>query len=272
MASILAVRLFGPMAGWGTLASGAAVRDTARHPGRGAILGMAAAALGIARDDGASLEALGIAVSVAVASHGPRRVRADFRTIQTVEGGRRATPFASRAEALATGLKVHTTVQHRYHVEDGLWRVFLAQRPGAAPRFVASALRDAFLKPEFEIYLGRREFPLALPLDPVVQADAGLEGALEVFPAIPAVPGGRAFRALADAARLLEWKIVGAGDFDLCWDADFPGAPASGRSRLVVDDPASRVAWRFGEREERYATGLKPTRVTEESLVNEFFG
>jgi CRISPR system Cascade subunit CasD len=273
MARILCVRLFGPMASWGTPDSGAAVRDTARHPSRGAILGMAAAALGIGREDNDGLAALGASVVTAVASHGQRRVKADFRTVQTVEGGKRTKPFASRADALANGLHVHTTTTQRFHIEDGLWRVFLAEREGAGPRFTAASLKDAFARPAFELYLGRREFPLALPPDPFV-LDGDLAGALKAYPAVPVTPKGKECRELGNAMRSLDRRLVRDGEFDLCWEAAFSGAPTAGRRRPVLDDPGSRVAWRFGEREERYATGLMPLSgptPPSVSLANEFF-
>jgi CRISPR system Cascade subunit CasD len=50
MMEYLLFRLYGPLASWGEIAVGES-RHTATYPGKSALLGLLAAALGIRRDD-----------------------------------------------------------------------------------------------------------------------------------------------------------------------------------------------------------------------------
>src|SRR6516162_3401297 len=100
--TVLAFRLFGPLAAWGTEEAGNAIRPTATRPGKSAVLGILAAALGLRREDEDSHRGLAVSLLVATAAHGPRRVMRDFRTVQTLQV-RRGQRFVSRRQALADG-------------------------------------------------------------------------------------------------------------------------------------------------------------------------
>jgi CRISPR system Cascade subunit CasD len=265
---ILCFRLYGHLAAWGTSEAGNAVRPSARHPGRGAILGLLAAALGIKRDDRSGHDRLGAGLLVSVASHGPRRIVEDFRTVQSVEP-QRNDRFVNRAEALARG-RIHTSITQRQHVEDGLWRVFVTTRPDAD--LPLPSLANALRRPRFELYLGRREFPLALPPDPVV-VDGDLENALGTYPAVPPINHVRAWSQLDRVYAELGRRVVDDRPWDLAWDVGFPGAPGSGEIRTVIDDPFSRTAWRFQPRAEtlRRMGKYEMPKIPTASLVDEFF-
>jgi CRISPR system Cascade subunit CasD len=260
---VLCLRLFGPLASWGSPEAGAADRPTSRHPSRGAILGLAAAALGIARDDADGLDAVGRSLLVAAASHGARRVVGEFRTVQTVES-RPKQPFWTRAQALDEG-PVHTMVTTRSHVEDGLWRVFVACGPEGS--IDLERLCQAFRRPVFELYLGRREFPLALPPDPVILA-GGLAAALNGYPAVP-TEGRYRLGAVGDAHWAIV-RLVGTGPYEAVWDQGFPGAPPATTRREIIDDPFSRPAWRFRPRVECGAW-IQATKPAPTDLHDEFF-
>jgi CRISPR system Cascade subunit CasD len=243
MTDVLCMRLFGPMAAWGTSEAGNVRRPSQRHPPQGAILGMVAAALGIVQNDHERLAALGGCLAMAVSSHGRRRVTEEFRTAQIGFSGR-GSDRMTRRERLA--LEAKTTLSLRQNVEDGLWRVFLAVRaPGVELPAIAAALR----RPVFGLYLGRREHPLALPPDPRI-VDGGLQAAVAAYPAVPTTLQGERsqLHALYDAAQRM---LVSNHGFELRWDAGFPGAPAHPDAIVrVADDPFNRDAWTFREREE----------------------
>jgi CRISPR system Cascade subunit CasD len=248
--TILAFRLCGPLAAWGTGEAGETDRPTARHPGRSAVFGLLGAALGLKREDEEAHARLAAGYRLAVAGQGARRILRDYRTVQTVEPNRaqRKTGFVTRKQALETG-KVHTMITRRDYVQDGLWRVFLAPRDDAAysPRDLAAALK----RPTFELYLGRRDCPLMLPPDPQVLDDAPLEDLLATYPALPAsLTGETAPRGLRRMAERF-WKH----DVNLAWEPDFPGPPeadtAAVSRRQVSDEPLSRSLRRFAHREER---------------------
>lgn len=274
----LCFRAYGALAACGTQEAGTVNRPTARHFGRGAILGMIDAALGIGRDDEEDRRRIAAGLLTAVAAEGPRRVRNEFRTVQTVETSN-LLPFASRGDAFDTDAfepvmkeengkrhvrwtakeganpkkpgwkRFHTMVTYREHVEDGIWRIFLAVRPGSEVDLdtIAKALR----RPAFELYLGRRDMPLGLPPDPKV-IDGGLLEAIDAYPTVPDFDRG----VLKAFSRSLRRRL--SGDVDLAWDQGFPGAPEAEETRLVQDDPTSRVYWRFGTRAEMRATINRP--------------
>lgn len=249
--AILAFRLFGPLAAWGTGEAGEDLRPSARHPGRGAVFGLLAAALGLTRGQEDDHRALAAGFDLAVAAHGRRRILRDYRTVQTVEptSKQKKMGFTSRKQALREG-KVHTMTGKREFVEDGMWRVFLAPRHGATHRL--EDLAEALRKPRFELYLGRRSCPLALPPDPHVLSAAGLTQALESF-------------ALWDAAWFendwrLNWlKRYKTDAFTLYWDEGFPGAPEPEGYHIVRDAPLSRLRWQYATRREYFKTVASPS-------------
>lgn len=245
MSRVLAFRLHGPTASWGTVEAGVERRPSSRDPGRGAVLGLLAAALGIGRPESERQAALSRDLRLAVCGHGRRRLVQDYRTVQTVQP-LRGEDFPTRGHALASAQKVHTLTGWRQHVEDGLWRVFVA---GSAATIDLAAIAEALQRPVFGLCLGRREHPLALPPDPRL-VEGGLSEALAIYPPEPAITCGH-----AGDHDLRDWLAVylrGAEDDDLWWDPGFPGAP-EGRGRTVVDQPVSRMLWRFRSREQRWA-------------------
>lgn len=242
--AILAFRLFGPLAAWGTGEAGEDLRPSARHPGRGAVFGLLAAALGLTRGQEDAHRALASGYDLAVAAHGRRRILRDFRTVQTVEPSvkQKKTGFISRKQALREG-KVHTMTGKRDFVEEGMWRVFLSPRQGAA--HAPEDLADALRKPRFELYLGRRSCPLALPPDPHVLSVTGLEEALDRFWLWD--------KAWFKADWRLKWlKQFNRDGFDLHWDEGFPGAPEPDGYRSVRDEPLSRLRWQYAPRREYF--------------------
>jgi len=265
--AILCARLFGHLASWGTQAAGNSVRPTSRHPPRGALIGIVAAAHGISRADEATLAQLGRSLLVAAASHGRRRVIEDFRTVQTVAVSAKAV-HRTRADALAHGV-VHTSTSERQHVEDGLWRVFLACTEESP--FSLDAIAAALERPSYELYLGRREFPLALPPSPQIEP-GGLQRALAAYPAVPLPEGAFGVGELRSALKAMARLFKPDEEFDLTWDGGFPGAPDDGFRSSVFDDPASRAAWRFHARPEWRKRMAPLPAVARPSLHDEFFG
>ncbi|WP_323034449.1 type I-E CRISPR-associated protein Cas5/CasD [Pararhodobacter sp.] len=195
-------------------------RGSLAWPGRSAILGLLAAALGIRRDgDFAALDALGVAV--AVFDEGvPLR---DFHTAQTVPSAAVKRP-QSRPEALAlAGLKVNTTISLRDYRAGSLFGVVVW---GAG----LAALRDALDRPVFTLYLGRKSCPLAAPV-----------GARLIEAETP--------EAALDALHLPPWRR-GAVARMLACDAD-QDATGAGRIETRHDQPRDRALWHFEARHVR---------------------
>ena len=139
-------------------------RGSLSWPGRSAVLGLLAAALGIRRDgDFAALDALSLAVAVFDDGQ-PLR---DYHTVETVPSA--AVKAAnSRPEALrqAGKLKTNTTITLRDYRAGVLYGVAIW---GGALGPLEQALRT----PNFTLYLGRKSCPLSAPPAPkLVQADS----------------------------------------------------------------------------------------------------
>lgn len=243
--ALLCFRLFGPMAAWGTGEKGPKLRPSQRHPGRGAVLGLVAAALGIPPTDETALDLLGQGLWIAIASHGERRIVEEFRTTQMGLSGKKAA-LMTRCQRLEKD-EGATSLTTRQSIEDGLWRVFLMER--GKNSFSLDRIAQALRRPVFDLYLGRREFPLALPPDPQI-VDCGLTEALETCRPIPDWDKSYGLELNKFHANIRR-RVVKSGPYELRWDDGFPQAPDGGSMHQVVDDPFRRSMWTFRARSER---------------------
>lgn len=251
----LCFRLYGAMAAWGTPGVSGGERPSATRPSRGAIIGILSAAQGWGYDRDDLINSLSQGIWTASASHGHLRIAADFRTAQENPKPRRGhAEWQTRRDAMAYAATmtnpVHPQIGVRQHVEDALWRVFVTARHGTAVSL--DCLRDALQSPVFNISLGRREFALSLPMDPVIVL-GDLKDAAATYPIVPITDGsGTLGQSLKDLERMIERH--GRDGYRLSWDMGFPGAPEAAFARPIVDDPASRANWRFRPRIEAWTT------------------
>lgn len=197
-------------------------RSSWEWPGRSAILGICAAALGIRREgDFSGLESLGMAVGV-YDSGTPLR---DFHTIQTVPPVAARHP-QSRGDALRRGRgRLDTTITLRDYRAGCLFGVSLWAGQGATP---LSVVREALLRPVFPLYLGRKSCPLNAP----------------VAPAMVQAPDAAA--ALQEGAHLPAW--TGQPLLRQIWTEEFAG---SGALFTRHDQPLDRRSWHFAPRQMR---------------------
>ena len=140
----LALCLDAPMQSWGTRSRGS-IRDTGREPSKSGVLGLLAAALGIRRDDEASLVKLGeLRMGVRVDREGI--LERDYHVTQNVP--------------TTTGRGHRTALSHRYYLADAVFLVVLESNDADRLDQIQQALRA----PVWPIFLGRRAFPPARPL------------------------------------------------------------------------------------------------------------
>lgn len=137
--STLLMRLAGPMQSWG-IDSKFDVRRTEREPSKSGVIGMAAAALGIARQDKEALRPLA-ALRFGVRVDREGRMLRDFHMVrQEQKNG-------------------SSYVTYRYYLADA---VFTAGLEG--DRALLEQIGQALRAPAFPLYLGRRSCPPTLPL------------------------------------------------------------------------------------------------------------
>lgn len=129
--STLLLRLAGPMQSWGT-DSKFDVRRTGREPSKSGVIGLAAAALGIRRQDRDALKELSaLRFGVRVDREGTM-----MRDYQIAQGK-------------------STYVTHRYYLADAVFVAGLESTDRALLERIGQALRA----PAFPLYLGRRSCP-----------------------------------------------------------------------------------------------------------------
>ncbi len=143
-------------------------RGSVGWPGRSAILGLVAAALGVRRDEPnrlAALEALKVAVAV-FAEGEPVR---DYHTVMTIPTAKARRPDSRRAAFEMADGEINTTITIRDYRASPLFGVALWGED-------LLPLIRALSKPHFTLYLGRKSCPLAAPMLPqLVQAENPLE-------------------------------------------------------------------------------------------------
>lgn len=230
----LIFQLYGPLASWGAPAVGE-TRPSSDHPGRAALLGLLAAALGIRRDDSPRQQALASSVRFAVKQHSAGRLMRDYHTVQ-VPGRDKKARYFTRKDELAIKDKLNTVLSSREYRQDGLWQV--AVLLNAHSDWNLDELEAALRSPVFTPYLGRKACPLAVPLAPQIVKANGLRKA---FAAVPTN--------ICDQQK--RWLYL-ADTVDFYWEGD-AGDIEVQDTRQPADDVISRTRWQFGSRQEHHA-------------------
>lgn len=153
--SLLVLRLEGAMQSWGD-GSKWDDRDSASMPGKSAIVGLLACAMGIGRED-PEMIALSEAVSVTVRADRPGTKIVDFQTVtgdplRTADGGKRSSG---------------TIISKRTYLQDASFLVVIAADPNWHDRITA-----ALKAPKWCMYLGRKN---CVPSRPVLECEAPVE-------------------------------------------------------------------------------------------------
>ena len=130
-------------------------------PGRSAILGLLAAALGIERDDRAAWDALR-GYRTATRPLTESALLRDYHTVQTVPQKIRR-PDGRRAAINAIGRGIHTLVTMRDYRTDAAVAVAVWAENA---RWPLPQLAEALRNPVFVLYLGRKVLPSCRPTGP----------------------------------------------------------------------------------------------------------
>ena len=238
--------LYAPMCSLGEIAVGERRMGWAR-PGRSAVFGLAAAALGIERGADEAHRALEEGLHYAVRTDAPGRPFIDYHTAQT-PAARRGRSFETRREELDAG-RIGTVLSSREWRSDACFTVVLWGRSGGDVDLdeIAAALR----RPHFALYLGRKSAPLGLPLDPELVEAANFMDALALRrPAVVAEADGESPGAVEAWTLSMLGRDLAAGR-EVAFDADAPGAPENGLLERRRDGVGSRARWQFVDRSER---------------------
>lgn len=225
MTRFLVFTMFAPMVAYGEIAVGER-RTGWDRPGRSAILGLVAGALGVVRTDEAAHADLDACLGLALRMEGGDRPFTDYHTVQTPSGKRE---FLTRTQELRHG-RIETLVSKRSYRSGSLVTAALWQRGAAL--YSLEDIRDALVRPVFAPFAGRRSCPFALPLGPrIIEAETIVE-VLE--------PDDR-LAALGVEVGRAPWIAA---------DTDAPGLPADAERRFRRDGYGNRSRWQFSDREE----------------------
>lgn len=228
MRDYLLFRLYGPLVAWGDIAVGE-YRPSFAHPGKSAIIGLLAAALGIRREEEERQKSLAESCSFAVRVDSMGVLLRDYHTTQVPSAKKGVVHYTRRSE-LATD-DLNTILSSRDYRCDAAYTVAITVADRSP--YTVQQLASALLKPVFTLYLGRKSCPLAMPLQPQIVTAATLRDVLASVPPVKELTG-----------------IVQKGDSMVFWEDD----RASGLERQQVisrrDEPRSRKRWQFSERQE----------------------
>jgi CRISPR system Cascade subunit CasD len=244
MNTYLLFHLYGPMAAWGDTAVGE-FRPSHEHPTRSAVLGLAAAALGIRRHEQDRLQALERSCRVAVRLDAPGEVLRDYHTTQVPPEQRKVRYYTRRDELLAS--KLHTILSQRDYRTDAAASIALSatDKPPISLQQIADALR----RPKLPLYLGRKSCPLALPLNPRLIEANDLKEAFDTYLSVT--------EALHNLILSLPQYVMGlpaSQPIRFYWEAEEPDPGI--KSQMIYprrDQLHNRKRWQFDSRNEHYA-------------------
>jgi len=249
MTDYLIFRLYAPLASWGEAAVGE-TRPTATYPGKGAVLGLLGAALGIRRDDDAGQAKLRDSIAIGVKQYTPGLLMRDYHTVQMPAAQSKVSYHTRKEELSASRDVLKTILSSRDYRCDGLWTVAVWLTPAAS--LTLAELEQALKTPHYPLYLGRKSCPPSAPLVPQRQQCSTLKEALDAaFPALAF--NGREDRTVLrfPEEALYVWEGE-AGTLD--------GDDQSTEYNDVWDLPLNRRRWQFGPRLE-----FRRTQASEEA-------
>lgn len=234
MADYLIFQLYGPMAAWGDVAVGE-YRPSQAHPGKSSILGLMAAALGIAREEEDIHLHMANSYAIAVAVFEPGLLLRDYHTVQ-VPPTRRKAVYRTRRDELAVD-NVGTILSSRDYRSDGRYLVAVRMVDPAAAPFPLDDIRAALQRPRFPLYLGRKSCPPALPLAPqIIDAECIQQAFAEVKFADEDFVG-------------FSWEQPVA----YYWEEGENARMEPHKTFIRRDVPLSRKRWQFTDRSEHFA-------------------
>ncbi len=237
----LLFQLYGPMCSWGDVAIGES-RVSSSVPGRAAMLGLLAAALGVRRDQESTLQSLTVGLRFGMLVLNPGHFLRDYHTAQVPPTkALKKRPARTRQDELAV-LKedLSTILSSRDYRTDACYRIAVQVRNGGD--WSLETLHQALLTPVFPLYLGRKACPLALPLQPQIVAEENLASA---FKAATFLGPAEFVGSSVPGARLTKFETKSYG---LYWEEGMESGQEPMTTTPRRDEPRTRQRWQFDER------------------------
>lgn len=240
MHDYLIFQLYGPMAAWGDIAVGES-RHSALYPSKSALTGLIAAALGIKRAQEQQQVQLTNSLMFGIQVLGAGSILRDYHTSQVPPQERKRT-FHTREQEMTHSAKLNTILSTRDYRADA-YALVAVSLTGDSEHDLQQ-LKDALLKPKYQLYLGRKSCPLAAPLDPqIVRQTEGLKSAFGLYDR----------KALCCATDKADNWLPKARVF-YAWEGE-AGDLTPEQSKVRHDLPISRKRWQFAQRQEHISYG-----------------
>lgn len=270
MKDYLVFRLYGALASWGDIAVGD-IRPSYRQPSKSAVIGLMAAALGVKRDEDAKqTELFKLSFSVRVDVLGTPIE--DYHTVQTPYEGtiknNRVSPIGwtrlDEIEAIKWRVKNDNSEEahkqaaaiqsRRTYYCDALYTIAISENSCNAISWHILDLESlhGFVKalqtPRFNLYLGRKSCPLALPLEPQVKSAENFKEALDKTE----------FNFEKELEELTKSKIAPP--------KHYYSEEKNGNSQMKIsrrDQPVNKQTWQFTDRDEYVLLATGESHVSE---------
>lgn len=238
MTQFCLINLYGPMAGYGGIAVGD-MRPSWTRPSRSAVLGMVAAALGIRRDDEEAQTKLQTGYGFSVMVLQPGIMMQDFHTIQSAHSSsvKKLNHVMTRRDEMNLG-DPDTILSRREYLCDHISVACIWIRDLESAQYSLEEIADAFKKPVFCLYLGRKSCPPALPVHArVIQTDSLMSALVQHIEGFDLLYGFQ----VPDRVSLFFEEGIDPG-------FDEPVMVIKRRDNIL-----SRSRWQFSDRNEYYA-------------------
>ncbi len=246
---LLLFRLYGNLASWGEIAVGES-RHTASYPGKSAIIGLLAAALGVKRENEIVQQALQQSYAVAVEVLTPGSLLRDYHTTQAPDSVGKFNYRTRRDELMQGKERLGTILSSREYRSDMMALVAIRALENAP--YTLKELQHHLLKPKFHLYLGRKSCPLAAPLNPQILEQENYQAAFKAYLHKPILPThektGLSERDRYWLGIIAERRYYWEGEAQ-----DFSQDQAlliQRQTHIRHDQPLSRKRWQFSPRQE----------------------
>lgn len=252
----LLFRLYGPLAAWGEIAVGES-RHTARYPGKSALIGLLAAALGIERNNTKEQQQMANGYKLAVKVYSAGIFLSDFHTAQVPDSVGKFTYRTRRDELIMGKARLGTILSRREYRSDALAVAAVTALPDAP--YDLATIKQHLEKPRFHIYLGRKSCPLAAPMSPQISGNVcNFLEAFELYNPKPIMFAGLANYDKSQTSYYdNKWLGVHENNRFYYWEGEIHDLsdtldPNRVQTRTRHDQPLSRVRWQFAPRQEHY--------------------
>ena len=249
----LLFRLYGPMASWGEIAVGQ-TRHTANYPGKSAIIGLMAAALGLKRNDAGKQLQMQQGYAIAVEVYAQGSLMRDYHTTQVPDSVGKFNYRTRRDELVLGKDRLGTILSTREYRSDALALAAIRALPNA-PYDLQTVIKH-LEEPLFHLYLGRKSCPLAAPMNPqICKERKNYYEAFKAYDHKSMMPTYKEYEG-ALSGRDTYWLSI-ADDRHYYWEgqaSDFSDTLdlSQMQTRTRHDQPLSRKRWQFSPRQEHY--------------------